>query len=68
MQSYQTTQTNKCLTKQHEPALYTWRRFAFQQSAGHPHSVWATFLERDEGKQFFRVGIALISGADEMSI
>ena len=30
--------------------------------------VWATFLERDEGKQFFRVGIVLISGADEMSI
>jgi hypothetical protein len=28
----------------------------------------ATFLERDEGKQFFRVGVALISGADEMSI
>jgi hypothetical protein len=25
-------------------------------------------LERDEGKQFFRVGFALISGTDEMSI
>jgi len=32
------------------------------------HSVWVTFLERDEGKQFFRVGFALISGTDEMSI
>jgi len=32
------------------------------------HSVWATFLERVEGKQFFRVGVASISGADEMSI
>ena len=31
------------------------------------HSVWVTFLERDEGKQFFRVGFALISGTDEMS-
>jgi hypothetical protein len=27
-----------------------------------------TFLERDEGKQFFRVGLALISDTDEMSI
>ena len=25
-------------------------------------------MERDEGKQFFRVGFALISGTDEMSI
>jgi hypothetical protein len=25
-------------------------------------------LERDEGKQFFGVGFALISGTDEMSI
>jgi hypothetical protein len=32
------------------------------------HSVWVTFLERDEGKQFSGVGFALISGTDEMSI
>jgi hypothetical protein len=32
------------------------------------HSVWPTFLECDEGRQFFLVGGALISGADEMSI